>query len=110
MKGRDLTTGIPKVVTIGPEDIREAISMEIGAILQTVRSVLEELPPELAADVLDKGILLTGGGALLNNLDKFLNEEIGLAITVAENPSSTVVLGAARVLEDMDGFNRLVIK
>ena len=110
VKGRDLTTGIPRVVPIGPEDIREAISMEISAILQTVRSVLEELPPELAADVLDKGILLTGGGALLNNLDKFLNEEIGLAITVAENPSSAVVLGAARVLEDMDGLSRLVIK
>ena len=65
--------------------------------------------PELAADVLDKGILLTGGGALLNNLDQLLNEEIGLAITVAENPSSTVVLGAAKVLEDMDGFNRFVL-
>jgi rod shape-determining protein MreB len=67
------------------------------------------LIPELEADVLDKGILLTGGGALLNNLDKFLNEKIGLAITVAENPSSTVVLGAAKVLEDLDGFNRFVL-
>jgi rod shape-determining protein MreB len=74
-----------------------------------VRSALEELPPELAADVLDKGILLTGGGALLDNLDQLLSEEIGLAITVPENPSSMVVLGAARVLEDLDGFNRFVL-
>lgn len=109
VKGRDLTSGIPKVIPIGPKDIREAISAEIGAILQTVRSVLEELPPELAADVLDKGILLTGGGALLNNLDQLLSEEIGLAITVPKNPSSTVVLGAAKVLEDLDGFNRFVL-
>jgi len=109
VKGRDLTSGIPKVVSLGPNDIREAISGEIGAILQAVRSVLEELPPELAADVLDKGILLTGGGALLNNLDQLLSEEIGLAITVPENPASTVVLGAARVLEDLDGFNGFVL-
>ena len=109
VKGRDLTSGIPKVIPIGPKDIREAISEEIGAILQTVRSALEELPPELAADVLDKGILLTGGGALLDNLDQLLSEEIGLAITVPENPSSTVVLGAAMVLEDLDRFNRFVL-
>jgi len=109
VKGRDLTSGIPKVIPIGSKDIREAISVEIGAILQTVRSVLEELPPELAADVLDKGILLTGGGALLKNLDQLLSEKIGLAITVPENPSSTVVLGAAKVLEDLDGFNQFVL-
>jgi rod shape-determining protein MreB len=106
VKGRDLTSGIPKVIPIGPKDIREAISAEIGAILQTVRSVLEELPPELAADVVDKGILLTGGGALLTNIDQLLSKEIGLAITVPDNPSSTVVLGAAKILEDLDGFNR----
>jgi rod shape-determining protein MreB len=106
VKGRHLTSGIPKAIPIGPKDIREAISVEIGTILQTVRSVLEELPPELAADVLEKGILLTGGGALLNNLDQLLSEEIGLAITVPDNPSATVVLGAAKVLEDLNGFNR----
>ena len=109
VKGRDLNTGMPKVIRIGPKEIREAISVEIGAILQTVRSVLEELPPELAADVLDKGILLTGGGALLHDLDQFLSEEIGLAITVPKNPSSTVVHGAGKVLEDLDGFNRFVL-
>ena len=109
VKGRHLTSGIPKVIQIGPKDIREAISVEIGAILQTVRSVLEELPPELASDVLDKGILLTGGGALLNNLDQLLSEDIDLEITVPENPSSTAALGAAKVLEDLDGFNRFVL-
>ena len=106
VKGRHLTSGIPKVIPIGPKDIREAISVEIGIILQTVRSVLDELPPELAADVLEKGILLTGGGALLTNIDQLLSKEIGLAITVPENPSSTVVLGAAKILEDLDDFNR----
>jgi len=109
VKGRNLTTGIPAVILIGPEDIREAISEEIGVILRTVRSALEELPPELAADVLDNGILLTGGGALLNNLDQLLSKEIGLAITVPKNPSSTVIRGAAKVLEDLDGFNRFVL-
>jgi rod shape-determining protein MreB len=109
VKGRHLTAGIPRIIQIGPKDIREAISAEIGAILQTVRSVLEELPPELASDVLDKGILLTGGGALLNNLDQLLSEEIGLAFTVPENPSSTAVLGAAKVLEDLEGFNQFVL-
>ncbi|MEJ2285829.1 MAG: rod shape-determining protein [Desulfobacterales bacterium] len=109
VKGRDLTTGMPRVIQIGPGEIREAISVEIGAILQTVRSVLEELPPELAADVLDRGILLTGGGALLEDLDQLLSEEIGLTITVPKNPSSTVVQGAARVLDDMDGFNQFVL-
>ena len=69
----------------------------------------EELPPELAADVLDRGILLTGGGALLEDLDQLLSEEIGLTITVPKNPSSTVVQGAARVLDDMDGFNQFVL-
>ena len=106
VKGRDLTSGIPKVIIIGPKDIREAISLEIGAILRTVRSVLEEIPPELAADVFDQGILLTGGGALLTNIDQLLSEELGLAISVPDNPSSTVVLGAAKALEDLDGFMR----
>ena len=109
VKGRHLTTGMPKVIRIGPKEIREAISVEIGAILKAVRSVLEELPPELAADALDKGILLTGGGALLHNLDQFLSEEIGLAITVTKNPSSTVVYGAGKVLEDLDGLNGFIL-
>ena len=74
-----------------------------------MRSVLEELPPELAGDVLDNGILLTGGGALLNDLDLLLSEEIGLKITVPNNPLSTVVQGAARVIEDLDGFNQFVL-
>jgi rod shape-determining protein MreB len=109
VKGHDLTTGMPRVIQIGPKEIREAISVEIGAILQTVRSVLEDLPPELASDVLDKGILLTGGGALLHDLDQFISEQIGLPVSVPKNPSSTVVQGAARVLENMDGFNQFIL-
>ena len=109
VKGRHLTSGIPTVIQIGPKEIREAISAELGAIVQTVRSVLEELPPELSADVLDKGIMLTGGGALLNKLDQLLSDEIGLKITVPENPSFTAVLGAAKILENLEGFNGLVL-
>ncbi len=105
VKGRDLASGIPKVIPVGPIEIREAISAEIDAILQTVRSVLEDLPPELAADVLDQGILLTGGGALMTNIDQFFSREIGLAITVPDDPSSTAVLGAAKALENLKGSN-----
>ena len=110
VKGRDLTSGIPKVIPIGPREIRKAISAEIDTILQTVRCVLEDIPPELAADVLDQGILLVGGGALMTNMDQLLCQDIGLAITVPDNPSSTVVLGAAKALENLNlkGFNRNV--
>jgi rod shape-determining protein MreB len=106
VKGRDLTSGIPKVIPISPGEIREAISAEIDAILRTVQSVLEEISPELSADVLDRGILLTGGGALLKNFDRFLSEEIGLKVTIPDNPASTIVLGAAKALENLNGSNR----
>ena len=109
VKGRHLTTGMPRVIRIGSREIRDAITAEIGAILKTVQTVLEELPPELASDVLDKGILLTGGGALLHDLDQFLSDEFGLTITVSNNPSSTVIHGAGKVLEDLDKLNRFIL-
>jgi rod shape-determining protein MreB len=110
VKGRDLTSGIPGVIPIDSEEIREAIAEQIGAIVRTVQAALEEIPPELSADVLDRGILLTGGGALLKNFEKLLTREIGLPTTLAEDPFSTVVLGAAKLLENTNGFNRFMLK
>jgi len=110
VKGRDLNSGIPSGIPIDSEEIREAISEQVGAIIRTVQAALEEIPPELSADVLDRGILLTGGGVLLKNFEKLLTREIGLPTTIAEDPFSTVVLGAAKLLENMNGFNRFMLK
>ena len=109
VKGRDLVSGIPKILAIDSEEIRGAISEQIDAILETVKIVLEQAPPELAADIVDRGIVLTGGGALLKNLDKLLREETGLPITVTEDPLSTVVMGSGKVLETIDILKEISI-
>jgi rod shape-determining protein MreB len=109
VKGRDLTSGIPKSLSINSEEIRVAILEQIGAIVQTVRTVLEHTPPELAADLADNGIVLTGGVALLKNLDKLLSEESGLPITITENPLSTVALGAGKALDSIEILKQVII-
>jgi rod shape-determining protein MreB len=101
VKGRDLVTGIPKILTIDSEDVREAISEQVATIVQTVRIALEQMPPQLAADVVEKGIVLTGGGALLKNLDALLREETRLPITITDDPLTTVVIGAGKVLDNI---------
>jgi rod shape-determining protein MreB len=101
VKGRDLVAGIPKILTIDSEEVREAISEQVGTIVETVRITLEQMPPELAADVVDKGIVLTGGGALLKNLDALLREETRLPITITKDPLTTVVMGAGKVLDNL---------
>ena len=101
IKGRDLTTGVPKEVCITQSDIAEGLAEPVGAIVETVRLALESTPPELSSDIVDKGIMLTGGGALLNNLDRVLREETGLPISIAEDPLSCVVLGTGAALEHM---------
>ncbi|UCG63537.1 MAG: rod shape-determining protein [Deltaproteobacteria bacterium] len=101
VKGRDLVTGIPKMLTIDSEDVRKQISEQLDAIIQTVRIALEQTPPELSADLVDKGLFLTGGGALLKNLDVLLREETHLPVTITDDPLITVVLGAARVLDNL---------
>jgi len=101
VKGRDLVTGIPKILTIDSEDVRAAISEQVATIVQTVRIALEQMPPQLAADVVEKGIVLTGGGALLKNLDALLREETRLPITITDDPLTTVVLGAGKVLDNI---------
>ena len=100
VKGRDLVAGIPKTIEVTSEEIREAMQEPINAIVEAVRLALEKTPPELAADIVDKGIVLVGGGALIRNLDILLREETGLPILVAENPLTAVVLGSGRVLDN----------
>jgi rod shape-determining protein MreB len=102
VKGRDLVTGIPKTLTIDSEEVRLAISEQIDTIIEAVKVALEQTPPELAADIVDRGIFLTGGGALLKNLDVLLREETGLPINIAEDPLSAVVLGSGKALEDLE--------
>ena len=109
IRGRDVTTGIPKVLLIDTHDVFEALAGSLEAIVQTVRSVLEEIPPELSADVIDRGFLLTGGGALLHNLDRFLSNQVGIPAVVPADPLSTVLLGAAGTLECMTDFSSQLI-
>jgi len=109
VKGRDLVSGIPKILAIDSEEIRVSISEQIDAILETVKIALEQTPPELAADIVDRGIVLTGGGALLKNLDRLLREESGLPITIAEDPLSTVVMGSGKALDSIDMLKQVVI-
>ena len=98
IRGRDLINGLPKTVKITSEEIREALSEPVGAIVEAVKAVLEKTPPELAADIIDRGVILTGGGALLRGLDKLLSEVTGVPAIVADDSLSCVALGTgARV-------------
>ncbi len=102
IKGRDLVAGVPKTITVNSDEVREALSEPVAAIVESVRSVLERTPPELAADIVDRGIVLTGGGALLRNLDILLREETGLPVTVADIPECAVVRGTGKALDELD--------
>jgi rod shape-determining protein MreB and related proteins len=110
VKGRDLVTGIPKILTIDSDEIRQAISEQVEAIVETVRIALEQTPPELAADIVDSGIVLAGGGALLKNLDILLREETKLPVTITEDPLSTVVLGSGRALDNINMLKEVTIR
>ncbi len=101
IKGRDLVEGVPKTLVVSDEEIREALAETVSSIVEAVRLALEQTPPELSADIVDKGIILTGGGALLKNLDKRLREETGLPVSVADDPLSSVALGTGLMLTDM---------
>ena len=100
IKGRDLVNGVPKEISINQGQIAEALSEPIGTILEGVRVALENTAPELAADIVDQGIVLTGGGALMAGLDEFLRDETGLPVTVAEDPLTCVAIGTGRAMED----------
>ncbi|OYW00504.1 MAG: rod shape-determining protein, partial [Acidobacteria bacterium 37-65-4] len=110
VKGRDLLDGIPKPLVVSSEEIREALSKPVGVIIEAVRQALEQTPPELAADIVDRGIVLTGGGALLRNLDKRLREETGLPVLIADDPLSSVCLGAGKMLDDFNLLRRVAIE
>ncbi len=109
VKGRDLVAGIPKTMEIESEEVREAISEPVNTIVETVRIALEKTPPELAADIVDKGIVLAGGGALIKNLDILLREETGLPISIADNPLCSVVLGSGKALDQIDVLSNVAM-
>ncbi|MBW1672471.1 MAG: rod shape-determining protein [Deltaproteobacteria bacterium] len=110
VKGRDLVTGIPKILTIDSEEVRKAISEQVDAIIEAVRMALEQTPPELSSDVVDKGIVLTGGGALLKNIDVLLREETRLPITITDDPLTTVVIGAGKALDNLSTLREVTVK
>ena len=109
VKGRDLVAGIPKTVVVNSDEIREALTEPTNAIVEAVLLALERTPPELAADIVDKGIVLTGGGALLKNLDVLLREETGLPVMVCDDPISAVVLGSGKALDHLELLKEVTI-
>ena len=110
IKGRDLIEGVPRILTVTDEEIREALTEPVNTIVEAVRMALERTPPELSADIMDKGIVLSGGGSLLRGLDQRLRTETGLPVVLAEDPLSSVVLGTGRVLEDIDLLRKVSIR
>jgi len=109
VKGRDLASGTPKVLSIDSEEIRIAISEQIDAIVEMLKIAFEQTPPELASDIVDKGIVITGGGALIKNLDKLLKEETGVPVTVTEDPLITVALGCGKALDNPELLKKVII-
>ncbi len=104
IRGRDLVSGLPKTLAITSDEITEALSDTVNSIIDAVKITLEKCPPELSADIMDRGIVLTGGGALLRNLDKMLTRETGMPVLVAENPLDCVAIGTGRALENIHLF------
>lgn len=109
IKGRDLISGIPKTITINEDEIREALSEPVNVILDTVKVALENTPPELAADIVDRGIVLAGGGALLRGLDFLIKEETGLPVIVADDPLTAVVRGVGKMLDELELLRKIAI-
>ena len=110
VKGRDLVEGIPKTLTITDEEIREALSETVNTIVDTARTALERTPPELSADIIDKGIVLAGGGSLLRNLDQRLREETSIPVAHCDDPVSAVVRGTGKMLTDMALLKKIAIE
>jgi len=105
-----LITGLPKTVQITAEEIHQALSEPVVSILEAIKVTLETTPPELAADIIDRGIVMTGGGSLLKGLDKLVSEETGMPVHMAEEPLMTVAYGTGRVLENIDILRRVLIR
>lgn len=109
VKGRDLMNGVPKELTISQSQIAESLAEPVSQIIEAVKTALEQTPPELAADIVDKGIILTGGGSLLANLDFVLRHATGLPVSIAEDALSCVALGTGRALEEMKTLKNVLI-
>jgi rod shape-determining protein MreB len=109
VRGRDLVTGLPKNLVITSSEITEALKEPINAIVDAIKFTLEKTPPELAADIMDRGIMLTGGGALLSGLDRLINGETGMPVSIAENPLDCVVRGSGKVVEDLETLKKVLI-
>ncbi len=109
IKGRDLSVGIPKEITITSDEVREALEESVSLVVEAVLMTLEKTPPELAADIVDKGIVLAGGGALLRGLDLLLSEQTGLPVVVCDEPLNAVALGSGKVLEEMDLLRNVML-
>jgi rod shape-determining protein MreB len=110
IKGRDLVRGVPNTLMISDEEIREALAETVSSIVEAVRIALERTPPELSADIVDKGIVLTGGGALIKNLDKRLRDETGLPVSMAEDPLASVALGTGKMLSDFALLRKICLE
>jgi rod shape-determining protein MreB len=110
VKGRDLIAGIPKIIGLRSGEVVEAIAEPVRAIVETIKTALEQTPPELAADIVDNGIVLTGGGSLLRNLDELIRRETGLPVIVADDPLSTVVVGSGMVFEHFDLLKEVLVR
>jgi rod shape-determining protein MreB and related proteins len=109
IRGRDLVSGLPKTITIGADEIRKAIEEPVNQIVDAVKNTLDRTPPELAADVMDKGIVLTGGGALLRGLDERLKHETSMPIHVAEEPLHSVAFGSGKCIEEFESLKKVLI-
>ena len=109
IKGRDLVAGIPKTLEINSEEVREAIQEPINAIIEAVKVALERTPPELAADIVDRGICMAGGGALLRNIDVLIREEKDFPVMIADDPQTCVVLGTGKALDQLDKLKGITI-
>ncbi len=109
IKGRDLVSGLPKTITISAEEIRRAIEEPVNAIIDAIKTTLDRTPPELSADIMDRGIVLTGGGALLRGLDKRLRHETGMPVRIADAPLQAVVLGSGKCLEEFEVLQRVLV-
>ena len=110
IKGRNLIEGVPKTITVDDGEIREALSECVSTIMNAIRVALERTPPELSADISDRGIVLAGGGALLKNLDKRIREETGLSVFIADDPLCCVVTGAGKILTDFNLLRKISIE
>jgi rod shape-determining protein MreB len=110
IKGRNLIEGVPKTLAIDDSEIREALGECVATIMNAIRVALERTPPELSADISDRGIVLTGGGAMLKNLDRRIREETGLPVSIAEDPLASVVLGTGKMLTDFKLLRRVAIE